>query len=218
MKPNTPTKMTMISHITYSCSWSMSRAIGEAASWKYHGTACAAPATASPRMPARAAMTFIPLIAFVPGSDAQSLRQLGGELDPRGFVEMPSDLKFLPRTAQQHAAAGVFLHADPGAPRVELVARLVLGLGHLDAEPSGLQLDALVVGGAARIQHERGTEQQDFEACERQHQPGARDREAGADRQHQHGQRREHAGEAPRRDRAVALEDQAEAAALLPEG
>ena len=47
MKPNTPTKMTMISHITYWCSQSMSCAIFEAGDWKYQAIACAEPEAAS---------------------------------------------------------------------------------------------------------------------------------------------------------------------------
>src|SRR2546421_431507 len=122
MKPNTPTKMTMISHITYWCRWSISCAIDDAA-----------------------------------------------------------------------------------------------GLRHLDGEPPAVELDALIVGGVARLQQERRGEQQHLEARERQDQPRAGECEAGADRQRRDAERGENASQARRRDRAIALEDHAEAARALME-
>src|SRR5688572_3017402 len=106
MKPNTPMKITMISHITSWCSQSISAASFDAGVWKYQAMACAAPDAARPVSPARTARIFVDLIfAFVPDSDLQSLRQLGGQLDARLGVQMPPDLQFLALCPQQHARA-----------------------------------------------------------------------------------------------------------------
>jgi hypothetical protein len=75
--------MTMISHITYRWSWSLSWASREAGDWKYQAMACAAPDTAAAATPASRETTFAPLIYPVPGSDPQSFRELGAKLDAR---------------------------------------------------------------------------------------------------------------------------------------
>src|SRR3954470_9605997 len=214
MKPNTPTKITMISHITYWCRWSMSRASCEPGDWKYHARACALVAAASAARPANAERSLDPLMFFFPDLDAQSLFQLAGEAHARFFVEVPSYLHHLSRCAQPDVRA---LHLDLRTARLELVARDALGFGDFHAPPSIGELDALVIGRVARLQHERDAERKDFEPGERQDQPRARHRKADSDPQHRNRKRCEHACECCRCNRAIPLEDQAEVAALAPQ-
>src|SRR3954466_925557 len=214
MKPNTPMKMTMISHITYWCRLSMSRASCEPGDWKYHAMAWAF--AAAPR-PARAAMmerSFDPFIFFFPDLVLQSLLQLGTEHPARLLVEVPPQLKPLSRLAQHDARA---LRFDAHASRIDLVARKAPALGHFDPQPAALERNALVIRRMARVQHERATQQQHFKPGKRQDQPRPRDRKPRSYGEHHDRERDEHASETGRRDRAVALEGQGEAAVLLPE-
>src|SRR5438874_10576069 len=215
MKPNTPTKMTMISHITYWCRWSISCAIDEAADGKYHARACALVAPNAAARPPSARRSFEPFILFFPPNlDPQPFLELHGERGARLVVEMPPELERLPAAAQHDVPAVAF---DTHRAGVELVARDTRGLRHLDGEPPAVELDALIVGGVARLQQERGGEQQHLEAGERQDEPRAGECEAGADRQRRDAERGENASQARRRDRAIALEDHAEAARALME-
>ncbi|MND02713.1 hypothetical protein D3C83_221950 [compost metagenome] len=70
MKPNTPTKITRMIHISTWCSQSMSRAICEAGSWKYQAMAWAAPDAASAARPADSAASvetsFVPFMYRFP--------------------------------------------------------------------------------------------------------------------------------------------------------
>src|SRR5436190_15331006 len=214
MKPNTPTKMTMISHITYWCRWSMSRASCEPGDWKYQARAWAFAAAPRLARPASMDRNFGPFIFFFPGLYPQSSLQLGAERDARGFVQMPSQLQRRPVSAQQHVRAD---QLNPHPARIELIARAVLAIGHLDLEPATRERDALVVRGVTRLREERSTQQQHLQPGERQDEPGAEERKARSYRQRNQGQRRQHAGEPGRRNRAITLEGQTEPAVLLPE-
>src|SRR5579871_6161580 len=58
----------MMSHITYSCTVSISRAIGVTADWKYHSSACAEPEATSVSAAATTGKSFVPLMRLVPAS------------------------------------------------------------------------------------------------------------------------------------------------------
>src|SRR6185436_8240292 len=73
MKPNTPTKITRMIHITTWCSQSISAAIFEAGVWKYQAMACAEPDTAAAITPVESAMSVeISLLTFMSQSPNKS--------------------------------------------------------------------------------------------------------------------------------------------------
>src|SRR2546421_2136996 len=75
MAPNTTTKLTMISHITYWWTMSMSRAIGVTGDWKYHSRASAEPEATSARTPAITGKSLVPLMRLIPESVPQRFLQ-----------------------------------------------------------------------------------------------------------------------------------------------
>src|SRR5438045_3710563 len=127
---------------------------------------------------------------------------------------MTAELERLARAAQDERA---LVHGDAHPARVELVARRARAIRDIDPQALAGKLDALIVGGMARLKQERTRKEQHLEAGERQDEPRAEKREAGADREDRDRERGKYAGEARWRNRAIALEGQAKAALVFPE-
>src|SRR6185295_6070747 len=73
MKPNTPTKITRMIHITTWCSQSISAAIFDAGVWKYQAMACAEPDAESASNPVESAVSAeMSLLTFMSQSPNKS--------------------------------------------------------------------------------------------------------------------------------------------------
>src|ERR1051326_6798486 len=191
--------MARMSHITIWCNQSTSAANLEPGSRKYHSSAYAEPQIPSPARPARAWMTFVPRMLLVPRIRSAV-----------SFAARRQTARACPRPGAAPAQA---VPAPP--PAVHFVAPRLLRLSDFHRQAPRFQLDSLIVRRAPRVHHVSRAEQQHLQARERQHQPRAGNCEARADRDHHARQRRERAGESSRRNRAVALEDQAELAGVF---
>ena len=218
MKPNTPTKMTMISHITYWCrSVDVARELrARRLEIPVDGVRADA-AEPSPARPARAVKELrSPHVVRSPNLDPQSLLQLVGErargCPRRGAA--PAQVVPAPRSST-HA----FLfeaHARPA--RIHLVARMSLCACPTSTvnRPASSSMRSYPRRGAHTPRTPTPSSSTSRPANgSTSHAPTIAKPAPIASTTHR--QRREHAGKSSRRNRAIALEGQAEAGIPVPE-
>src|SRR5436190_11192973 len=215
MNPNTPMKITVTRIITYSCRPWMSAAIGDAAGCRFHSSPSARPENAAARTASiQVAVLRAVLLPIAAPSrlGLYSFRQLRGEFDAALPLQVPPDLIFEAIRAEPNTRGiPVPRHAHPRRAHRHLVALGPPCARNFDRQALAGALDALVVGGMPAVREERSGKQRDFDSCERQHQPGPCCRESDPDPERHCHEEREHPCEGCGRDRAVPLQEHAEA-------
>src|SRR5688572_10559227 len=139
MKPNTPTKITRMIHITTWCSQSISAAIFDAGVWKYQAIACADPDAATAMTPVKSAVSVeMSLLTFMFQSPNKSVgvfffraeslrvrqvrRDQQQHFEPRKRQHQPCAHRGEPRADYQHHRCQRRIHLRQASRRHRAIA------------------------------------------------------------------------------------------------